>query len=326
MSAVFSWAPVQSIASLEQSRALRFRPEWRPLLLSYFGLVPGMRVLEVASGPGTLAPYFAAGIAPGTVVGLDLDPEFVAWARRQAERSGARGVEYVVGDAYALPFPAESFDAVLSYTGIGVLSDPESALREMWRVCRAEGVIAVSEAVTGPFGIEFGGLDSIPGRAEAFEGAARYWELRVRVMTTRPHGRFGSTAWPTPALFGLLASMGLGDWRLNAWGYAEAPDDDSRHEGRAAYRHLAASAEVQQWHQARVDNLVGAALSPEEWDDLERLTAARGRWLAEARTFDWAAGLSVVASGRKPDGGHARRLGTTGPAVPPPRDRRDVLL
>ena len=299
MSAVFSWAQVQSIESLEQSRALRFRPEWRPLLLSYFGLVPGMRVLEVASGPGTLAPYFAVGIAPGTVVGLDLDPEFVAYARRQAERSGARGVEYVVGDVYALPFPAGSFDAALSYTGIGVLTDPESALREMWRVCRAGGVIAVSEAVTGPFGIEFGGVDSISGRSEAFDGAARYWELRSRIRMHRPHARFGNTAWPTPALFGLLASMDLGDWRLNAWGYAEAPDD-SRHEGRAAYRSLATSAEVQQWHQARADSLVGAALSPEEWDELERLTAARGRWLAEARTFDWAAGLSVVASGRKP--------------------------
>ena len=157
MSEDFSWSPIQSLESLTESRALRCPPEWRPLLLSYFGLVPGMRVLEVASGPGTLSRYFAAGITPGTVVGLDLDPEFVAYARRQAERRRTRGVEYVVGDAYALPFPAASFDAVLSYTGIGVLRDPESALREMWRVCRAGGVIAVAEAVTGPSGIALGG-------------------------------------------------------------------------------------------------------------------------------------------------------------------------
>ncbi len=299
MSQVFSWAQVQSIESLEQSRALRFRPEWRPLLLSYFGLAPGMRVLEVASGPGMLSRYFAAGIAPGTVVGLDLDPEFVAYARRQAKRSGMRTVEYVVGNAYALPFPAASFDAVLSYTGIGVLKHPESALREMWRVCRAGGVIAVSEAVTGPSGIEFGGVDSLSGCSEPFDGAARYWELRGRVRTSRPRRCLGSTAWPIPALFGLLASMGPSEWRLNAWGYVEAPDD-SRHEERAALRRSSTSTEVEQWHQTRGDEVVGPALSPEEWDELECLTVARGRWLGGARTFDWAAGLSVVATGKKP--------------------------
>lgn len=299
MSKAFSWSPIQSIESLEQSRAVRFRPEWRPLLLSYFGLAPGMTVLEVASGPGTLAPYLAAGIAPGTVVGLDLDPEFVAYARRQGETNGVRGVQYIVGDAYALPFPPASFDAVLSYTGLGVLQDPEAALREMCRVCRTGGVLAVAEAVTGPLGLQFAGLDSLSGHSEPFDGAARYWELRGRVTASLPRHGLGSTTWPIPALFGLMASLGLSNWRLNAWGYAEAPDDHGHAEGRAALRQESSSTERGQWQQARTDEVLGPVLLPEEWDELERLAAARGRWLMTERTFDWVAGLSLVATGIK---------------------------
>lgn len=43
----FDWSSIQSAEALEISRAYRFRPEWRPLLMQYCGLAPGMRVLEV---------------------------------------------------------------------------------------------------------------------------------------------------------------------------------------------------------------------------------------------------------------------------------------
>ncbi|MDI7249305.1 MAG: hypothetical protein QME93_04470 [Bacillota bacterium] len=51
----FDWSTVQSEEVLEESRAYRFQPEWRPLLLQFLGLAPGMHALEVGCGPGTLA-------------------------------------------------------------------------------------------------------------------------------------------------------------------------------------------------------------------------------------------------------------------------------
>jgi ubiquinone/menaquinone biosynthesis C-methylase UbiE len=69
----FDWSTIQAAWVLEESRACRFQPEWRPLLMQYLGLAPGMRVLEVGCGPGTLAPYLAEAIVPGRVTGVDLD-------------------------------------------------------------------------------------------------------------------------------------------------------------------------------------------------------------------------------------------------------------
>lgn len=115
----FSWADIQSVEDLERSRSARFLPESRDMLLRYFGLEAGMRVLEVGCGPGTLAPFLAAGIQPGgTMVGVDLDVTFVERARQRAPRDGS--VTYLVADAYSLPFPSGSFDAAVSYTTIGI--------------------------------------------------------------------------------------------------------------------------------------------------------------------------------------------------------------
>lgn len=155
----FDWSTVQSAEVLEESRAYRFQPEWRPLLLQFLGLAPGMHVLEVGCGPGTLAPYLAEAITPGRVTGVDLDAGFIARARKKAALAGVTNVEYVVADAYHLPFPDDTFDAVTSYTTLGVLKDPEKALGEMIRVCRPGGTVSVAEGVAGPQGICFEGVD-----------------------------------------------------------------------------------------------------------------------------------------------------------------------
>lgn len=175
----FDWSTVQSAEVLEESRAYRFQPEWRPLLLQFLGLAPGMHVLEVGCGPGTLAPYLAEAITPGRVTGVDLDAGFIARARKKAALAGVTNVEYVVADAYHLPFPDDTFDAVTSYTTLGVLKDPEKALGEMIRVCRPGGTVSVAEGVAGPQGICFEGVDYLGHPCYGQE--RRYWELSRKV-------------------------------------------------------------------------------------------------------------------------------------------------
>src|SRR5215207_5414518 len=68
-------------------------------------LRPGMRLLDVGCGPGSITVGLAAVLAPGEVVGLDLRPEPLAQARAEASRRGIANVRFEVGSAYALPFP-----------------------------------------------------------------------------------------------------------------------------------------------------------------------------------------------------------------------------
>ncbi|HWI62037.1 MAG TPA: methyltransferase domain-containing protein [Symbiobacteriaceae bacterium] len=282
----FDWASHQPAEVLEEARAPRFQVEFRPLLLGYLGMAPGMRVLEVCCGPGTLAPYLAAGIAPGTVVGLDLDESFIERARAK----GGAGVSYVVGSAYALPFPDNTFDAVTSYTGIGVLTDPERAIREMIRVCRPGGTVSVMEPVSAAAGS--GSLEQAPG-AEHFPDQHEYTELKRRLtppLNLAAEG-IGSTAWPVPTLFGLLARLGLEGVRLNAWGYCTAPDDARvTPEARRAKRERDYHRE-----QAWIETLPAGP----DTERLAELAKARFAWLLDHRPYDWSAGFSLAMAGQK---------------------------
>jgi 2-polyprenyl-3-methyl-5-hydroxy-6-metoxy-1,4-benzoquinol methylase len=107
-------------------------------------LRPGLDVLDVGCGPGTITVDLAARVAPGRVVGLDVSPAPLAEARDLAARSGV-AVQFTVGDVYALQAPDASFDVVHAHQVLQHLTDPVAALREMARVCRPGGLVAVRD-------------------------------------------------------------------------------------------------------------------------------------------------------------------------------------
>ena len=297
----FRWSLIQSAEVLEESRASRFKPEWRQTLLGYLGLRPGMQVLEVGCGPGTLAPYLAEGVAPGSVTGVDLDEEFIARAREKASAAGQGGVRYLVGDAYALPFADGSFDAVTSYTGIGVLEDPRRAISEMVRVCRPGGPISIAEAVAGPGGIVFSGIDHLEGH-EPYPGAQRLRELLGALRSGYPTGvpGIGSMAWPVRALWALMAELGLEALELNAWGHVMAADDRRTPvEVRRRHRELEHE-QLTAW----VDELIAcgdhSVLGKSDLLELRGLLRRRQDWSMTAPLWDWEGSLSVAALGYKP--------------------------
>jgi demethylmenaquinone methyltransferase / 2-methoxy-6-polyprenyl-1,4-benzoquinol methylase len=99
---------------------------------------PGDRVLDAACGTGDLA--LAGARAGGKVIGLDFSPAMLARARRKGPQ-----LEWVRGDALALPFEAASFDAATIGFGVRNLDDLEAGLRELRRVLRAGGRLGVLE-------------------------------------------------------------------------------------------------------------------------------------------------------------------------------------
>lgn len=112
------------------------------VVLDIAGVGPGMDVLDVGAGSGGTVSIPAA-LRGARVVGVDVTPELFPAALRRAAEAGV-DVNWVEGDAAALPLPDESFDSVLSTFGHAFASDQEGAARELVRVCRPGGMIVAA--------------------------------------------------------------------------------------------------------------------------------------------------------------------------------------
>ena len=112
-------------------------------------LRPGMRLLDVGCGPGSITRGLAERLAPGQVVGLDLSRETLAAAREDAAARGLENLQYEEGSVYQLPFPDAAFDVAYAHQVLQHLREPGAALREMLRVVRSGGLVAVREVDWG---------------------------------------------------------------------------------------------------------------------------------------------------------------------------------
>ncbi|MFW5925348.1 MAG: bifunctional demethylmenaquinone methyltransferase/2-methoxy-6-polyprenyl-1,4-benzoquinol methylase UbiE [Myxococcota bacterium] len=119
---------------------------WRRKTVEALALQPGARVLDVASGTADLALQIAARHPDAAVLGVDPSERMLEVGRRKAERAGvADRLELVTGDAQSLPFDDDVFDACCIAFGIRNVPDRLQGLREMARVTRPGGRVAVLE-------------------------------------------------------------------------------------------------------------------------------------------------------------------------------------
>ena len=123
----------------EQFVPALFRP-WGRVVAAAAQLGPGQRVLDVACGTGALTEAVCEQVGPtGSVAGLDANAQMLEVARRKR-----LDVDWHQGHAEALPFADGSFDAVVSQFGLMFFGDRVAALREMTRVLRPGGRLAVA--------------------------------------------------------------------------------------------------------------------------------------------------------------------------------------
>ena len=118
-------------------------------LLPY--LRPGMRLLDVGCGPGTITIDLASRVAPGPVVGIDRESGVIIEARQLLQGGNPADVEFKAGDVYSLEFGDQSFDVVHAHQVLQHLTDPVAALGEMQRVLRPGGILAVRDSDYGGF-------------------------------------------------------------------------------------------------------------------------------------------------------------------------------
>jgi phosphatidylethanolamine/phosphatidyl-N-methylethanolamine N-methyltransferase len=125
---------------------------------------PGAKVLEVGIGTG-----FSLGAYPShcEVTGIDLAPDMLDRARQKAEENEWRHFRFLEMDALDLKFQNDTFDYVTSFHVVTVVPDPVRMMREIHRVCKPNGTVAIinhfrtTKPILGPL---IGALDPVTRR------------------------------------------------------------------------------------------------------------------------------------------------------------------
>lgn len=106
---------------------------------------PGMRVLDVGCGPGSITVGIAEELAPGKVTGIDIEASQISIAEELAKSEGQRNCDFKVASVYELPFEDAEFDAVYGHTILMQFEDPNPVLSELRRVLKLDGLISFRE-------------------------------------------------------------------------------------------------------------------------------------------------------------------------------------
>ena len=114
-------------------------------------LEPGMRVLDVGCGPGSISVGLAAAVSPGEFHGIDMSQSQIDFATSTAQENGLSNAQFQVADVIALPFPDNHFDVVHCSAVLMHVPDTQSALTEILRVLRSGGIFGANE----PTGVSF---------------------------------------------------------------------------------------------------------------------------------------------------------------------------
>jgi arsenite methyltransferase len=142
-------------------------------------LRPGETVLDLGSGGGFDCFLAAKQVGPtGHVIGVDMTPQMISKARRNAEQLGADRVEFRLGEIEHLPVVASSVDVIISNCVINLSPDKAAVFREAFRVLKPGGRLAISDVLaTGELPKEL--KEKLAALAGCIAGAANQDSVRA---------------------------------------------------------------------------------------------------------------------------------------------------
>lgn len=169
---------------------------WRRATVKSLDLKPGARVLDLATGTADLAILTARTHGDATLVGLDPSRNMLAVGRDKLAAKGLDGrVTLQEGEAERLPFEDKSFDGITMAFGIRNVVDRPAALREMARVTRPGGRVAILELADPKGGLlstfaRFHIHTVVPWVGAVLSGAKEYRYLHESIAAFPPAERF----------------------------------------------------------------------------------------------------------------------------------------
>ncbi len=171
-------------------------------------LRPGMELLDIGCGPGTITVDLASRVAPGRVLGLDREAQVIEQAKQLRSERNIGNVSFEVGDVYELELADDSFDVVHAHQVLQHLTDPVAALTEMRRVLRPGGQLAVRDS-------DYGAKIWAPQDERLDRWMALYHQVTKANGAEADAGRF---------LPGWVRTAGFGDVRVSSstWTFADA--------------------------------------------------------------------------------------------------------
>lgn len=184
-------------------------------------LRPGQDLIDCGCGPGSITVGLADAVAPGHVVGLDIEERQLEAARAVAQERELSNIEFKQGSVYELPFGDATFDVAVAHFVLEHVSEPLRALTEIRRVLRPGGIVAIKD----PYYPAFVFRPLIPP-------IERGWDLITRV---RRHNR-SSEAYSAD-LRSFLLQAGFARTQAESGTHTVVGRDSSHPAGLAVLRH-----------------------------------------------------------------------------------------
>lgn len=191
------WIDIEPERHSAYDQILGWHPALEPVIRP-LDLKPGLRVLDVGSGPAHTTMELARRVAPGKVTGIDINAEFIARSSERA-REARLSMEFVHSGFPPLPFPNASFDRVFCKNVLEYVDSAGDTVAEMARVTAPGGIVVAVDSDWDMLALETGPANR---------------ELNERMLTASK-----SIAIKEPrigrSLYGLFRGVGLSEVKVD---------------------------------------------------------------------------------------------------------------
>lgn len=184
--------------SVLRSHRRRTAEDSAAYLLPY--LEPGMSLLDIGCGPGTITADLATRVAPGSVTAVELTADALSLARAEIRMHELSNVSFATSDVHDMPFADGTFDVVHAHQVLQHVADPVQALREMRRVCATGGIVAARDA-------DYAGFIWFP-RLPALDRWLYLYDWAARANGGEPDAGRRLLSWAQAAGFGDITATG----------------------------------------------------------------------------------------------------------------------